>query len=61
MGQINRPIDLLTSVGRSLPGYGAQQTVIDSQYRLPVDPSAAGLGAAFTTYSALKPGQTASG
>jgi len=61
MGQINRPIDLLTSVGRSLPGYGAQQTVIDSQYRLPVDPTAAGLGAAFTTYSALKPGQTATG
>ena len=58
MGQINRPIDLLTTVGRSLPGYGAQQTVIDSQYRLPVDPTAAGLGAAFNTYSALKPGQT---
>jgi len=57
MGQINRPIDLLTTVGRSLPGYGAQQTVIDSQYRLPVDPTAAGLGAAFNTYSALKPGQ----
>ena len=62
MGQINRPIDLLTSVGRSLPGYGAQQTVIDSQYRLPVDPTAAGLGAAFSTYQAVKPPrQTASG
>ena len=55
MGQINRPIDLLTTVGRSLPGYGAQQTVIDSQYRLPVDPTAAGLGAAFNTYAALTP------
>ena len=55
MGQINRPIDLLTTVGRSLPGYGAQQTRIDSQYRLPVDPTAAGLGAAFNTYSALAP------
>ena len=55
MGQINRPIDLLTTVGRSLPGYGAQQTRIDSQYRLPVDPTAAGLGAAFNTYAALTP------
>ena len=55
MGQINRPIDLLTTVGRSLPGYGAQQTVIDSKYRLPVDPTAAGLGAAFSTYQAIKP------
>ena len=61
MGQINRPIDLLTNVGRSLPGYGAQQTTIESDYRLPVDPTAAGLGAAFSTYSAFKPGQTASG
>ena len=62
MGQINRPIDLLTSVGRSLPGYGAQQTVIDSQYRLPVDPVSQGLGAAFSTYQAVKPPrQTATG
>ena len=58
MGQINRPIDLLTTVGRSLPGYGAQQTRIESQYRLPVDPTAAGLGAAFGTYASLKPTQT---
>ena len=62
MGQINRPVDLLTSVGRSLPGYGAQQTVIDSQYRLPVDPVSQGLGAAFSTYQAVKPPrQTATG
>jgi hypothetical protein len=55
MGQINRPIDLLTTVGRSLPGYGAQETRIDSQYRPPLDPTAAGLGAAFNTYAALTP------
>jgi len=62
MGQINRPIDLLTSVGRSLPGYGAQQTTIESDYRLPVDPVSQGLGAAFSTYQAIKPPrQTATG
>tara|TARA_R100001594_G_scaffold66552_1_gene100816 strand:+ start:1317 stop:2804 length:1488 start_codon:yes stop_codon:yes gene_type:complete len=58
MGQINRPIDLLTAVSRSLPGYGAQSTTIESDYRLPVDPTAAGLGAAFGTYASLKPTET---
>ena len=58
MAQINRPIDLLTTVGRSLPGYGAQSTTIESDYRLPVDPSQRGLGAALSTFTALNPSQT---
>ena len=55
LGQIDRPVGLLTSIGRSLPGYGAASTTIESDYRMPVDPSAAGLGAALSTYQAIKP------
>ena len=58
LGQIDRPVGLLTSIGRSLPGYGAASTTIESDYRMPVDPSAAGLGAALSTYQAIKPPAT---
>ena len=61
LGQIDRPVGLLTSIGRSLPGYGAASTTIESDYRMPVDPSAAGLGAALSTYQAIKPPATQTG
>ena len=40
-----------------LPGYQAGTTRIDSQYGMPTDPTAAGLGAAFSAYGALAPRQ----
>ena len=58
LGQIDRPVGLLNSIGRSLPGYGAASTTIESDYRIPVDPSTAGLGAALSTYQAIKPPAT---
>ena len=61
LGQIDRPVGLLTSIGRSLPGYGAASTTIESDYRMPVDPSTAGLGAALSTYQAIKPPATQTG
>ena len=61
LGQIDRPVGLLTSIGRSLPGYGAASTTIESDYRMPVDPSTAGLGAALSTYQAINPPATQTG
>ena len=55
MAQVDRPLNVLQGIGSLLPRYAGSQTTIDSQYRMPVDPTSAGLGAAFTTYSALKP------
>ena len=52
-----RPLQALQVTGQLLPQFQAGSTQIDSQYRLPVDPSAAGLGAAFSAYSALAPKQ----
>ena len=43
-----------------LPGYKQTQTQIDSQYGMPTDPTAAGLGAAFSAYGALAPRQGSS-
>jgi hypothetical protein len=42
-----------------LPQFQAGTTQIDSQFRLPTDPTAAGLGAAFNAYAALAPKQGA--
>ena len=50
-----RPLQALQVTGQLLPQFQAGSTQIDSQYRLPADPSALGLGAAFSAYSALKP------
>ena len=50
-----RPLQALQVTGQLLPQFQAGSTQIDSQYRLPADPSALGLGAAFSAYQANKP------
>tara|TARA_B100001250_G_scaffold122124_1_gene103676 strand:+ start:35179 stop:37005 length:1827 start_codon:yes stop_codon:yes gene_type:complete len=60
VGQQYRPIQTLGQIGSMLPGYQASQTQIDSGYGMPTDPSAAGLGAAFSAYGALAPRQGSS-
>ena len=60
IGQQFRPLQTLGQIGSMLPGYQASQTKIDSQYGMPTDPSAAGLGAAFSAYGALAPRQGSS-
>jgi len=57
LGQQQRPLGVLGQIGSMLPGYQASQTQIDSGYGMPTDPSAAGLGAAFSAYGALAPRQ----
>jgi len=57
VGQQYRPMQTLGQIGSMLPGYQASGTKIDSQYGMPTDPSAAGLGAAFSAYGALAPRQ----
>jgi len=57
VGQQYRPMQTLGQIGSMLPGYQASQTQIDSGYGMPTDPSAAGLGAAFSAYGALAPRQ----
>ena len=53
--QQGRPLTALQLTGQLLPQFQAGSTQIDSEYRLPADPSALGLGAAFSAYSSLKP------
>ena len=60
VGQQYRPMQTLGQIGSMLPGYQASQTQIDSGYGMPTDPSAAGLGAAFSAYGALAPRQGSS-
>ena len=60
VGQQLRPIQTLGQIGSMLPGYQASKTQIDSQYGMPTDPTAAGLGAAFSAYGALAPRQGSS-
>jgi hypothetical protein len=60
LGQQLRPIQTLGQIGAMLPGYQASRTQIDSQYGMPTDPTAAGLGAAFSAYGALAPRQGSS-
>ena len=55
MGQQMRPLQTLQSIGSMLPGYQATRTQIDSTYGMAPDPSAQGLGAAFSAYAALQP------
>ncbi len=55
MGQQLRPLGVLGQIGSMLPGYQGSRTQIDSQYGMPTDPSAAGLGAAFSAYGAVAP------
>ena len=55
MGQQLRPLGVLGQIGSMLPGYQGSRTQIDSQYGMPTDPSAAGLGAAFSAYGAMAP------
>ena len=50
-----RPLQALQVAGGLLPQFQAGTTQIDSQFRLPTDPTAAGLGAAFSAYGALAP------
>ena len=57
MGQQVRPLGVLGQIGSMLPGYQGSRTQIDSQYGMPTDPSAAGLGAAFSAYGAVAPRQ----
>jgi hypothetical protein len=57
LGQQLRPLQVLAQLAGMLPGYQGSRTQIDSQYGMPTDPTAAGLGAAFSAYGALAPRQ----
>jgi len=58
MGQQMRPLQTLQSIGSMLPGYQATRTQVDSTYGMAPDPSAQGLGAAFSAYASLQPPRT---
>ena len=58
LDQQGRPLTALQLTGQLLPQFQAGSTQIDSEYRLPVDPTQRGLGAALSTFTALAPGQT---
>jgi len=55
LAQQYRPMQTLGQIGQMLPGYQAASSKIDSQYGMPTDPTAAGLGAAFSAYGAMAP------
>ena len=55
LAQQYRPMQTLGQIGQMLPGYQAASSKIDSQYGMPTDPTAAGLGAAFSAYGAIAP------
>ena len=57
MGQQMRPLQTLQGIGAMLPGYQQTQTGIQSAYGMAPDPTAQGLGAAFSAYGALAPRQ----
>jgi len=57
LAQQYRPMQTLQQIGGMLPGYQASSSRIDSQYGMPTDPAAAGLGAAFSAYGAVAPRQ----
>jgi len=52
-----RPLQTMQGIGALLPGYKQAGSQIDSTYGMAPDPSAQGLGAAFSAYGALVPGQ----
>ena len=60
LAQQFRPMQTLQQIGGLLPGYQASSSRIDSQYGMPTDPAAAGLGAAFSAYGAVAPKQGSS-
>ena len=60
LAQQQRPLGVLGQIASMLPGYQQSRTQIDSQYGMPTDPTAAGLGAAFSAYGALAPRQGSS-
>ena len=55
LGQQMRPLQTIQTIGSLLPGYKAASSQIDSTYGMAPDPSAQGLGAAFSAYAALQP------
>ena len=57
VGQQYRPMQTLGQIAGMLPGYQASGSTIDSSYGMPTDPTAAGLGAAFSAYGAMAPRQ----
>ena len=61
LDQQGRPLQALQLTGQLLPQFQAGTTRIDSQYRLPADPTALGLGAAFNAYTSIKPPATQTG
>jgi len=50
-----RPLQTMQQIGSMLPGYKQAGSQIDSTYGMAPDPSAQGLGAAFSAYGALVP------
>ena len=58
MGQQMRPLQTIQTIGSLLPGYKQAGSQIDSTYGMAPDPSAQGLGAAFSAYAALQPPRT---
>ena len=48
---VMRPLGLMQAIGGMLPGYNQGKTQISSQYGIPQDPKAGGLGAALSLYS----------
>ena len=58
MGQQMRPLGTMQQIGSLLPGYKAASSQIDSTYGMAPDPSAQGLGAAFSAYASLAPRQS---
>jgi len=57
MQQQMRPLQTMQQIGSMLPGYKQAGSQIDSTYGMAPDPSAQGLGAAFSAYGALVPNQ----
>ncbi len=58
MGQQMRPLQTMQQIGSMLPGYKQAGSQIDSTYGMAPDPSAQGLGAAFSAYASLAPRQS---
>ena len=58
MGQQMRPLQTIQTIGSLLPGYKQAGSQIDSTYGMAPDPSAQGLGAAFSAYASLAPRQS---
>jgi len=55
LSQQLRPLQTVQGIGALLPGYQASSTNIGSQYGMADDPTAKGLGSAFSAYGSLVP------